>query len=236
MTQKEKLYEQLLIAGNEYKTLIGKSMMAIDIDAIKRAGSFSAYAAMRSLAELKESLADMQAKVKAAKQAKAIEEYFATPEGAARKADLEMQRESNKRAAIKLRDEYIAEAKALIEPTLPKHWKMACSEVEHIYIRLTDPVTGEKVFGHEFELHLNQDWDREDNPRYKITTNMGTMGSFDPIHDFKRISLYKTFADIVSNQSLMEAIQSIMIQANGSRQQFRENMRDIDNQLKNPLA
>lgn len=230
MTQKEKLLKELKELQYDIALESGKPTKQI-------VESHIAWEAKHyTVANLKKEIEHAKANLAKLQQRNQIEKYFATPEGAARKADLEMQRESNKRAAIKLRDEYIAEAKALIEPTLPKHWKMACSEVEHIYIRLTDPVTGEKVFGHEFELHLNQDWDREDNPRYKVTTNMGTMGSFDPIHDFKRMSLYKTFADIVSNKSLMEAIQSIMIQANGSKQQFRKNMRDIDNQLKNQLA
>ena len=236
MTQKEKLYEQILITGNEYKVLIGKSEMTIDIDTIKKDGSFAAYAKMRSLAELKESLADMQIKVEKAKQAKAVEAYFATPEGAARKQELEEERKFNIRANRKLREEYTCKAKAIIEPILPENWKMDCTEVAYINIFLTDPVNGKKVFGHDFEIRLNTDWDKEDKIVYTLTTNIGSMGSFDPIHDFKRVSLYKVFADIVSNRKLMEYLESIMIQADASKQQSRENISNINKQLKNPLA
>lgn len=235
MTQKEKLYEQVLIAENEYKTLKGdKNLYAID--GMKKSGILQINAKDFTLAELKTRLAIAQEQVKVNKQTKAVEEYFATPEGAKRKQELEEQREVNLCVLTSSRDRYVAEAKALIEPILSENWKMDCTEVAYINIFLTDPVDGKKVFGHDFEFRLNTDWDKEDKIVYTLTTNMGTMGSFNPTKDIERVSLYKVFADIVSNRQLIEDLKSIMIQADASKWQSRENIRNIDKQLKNPLA
>lgn len=235
MTQKEKLYEQVLIVENEYKALKGDKHL-VAIEGMKNSGILGMNAKGYSLAELKTRLAIAEKQVEAAKQAKAVEEYFSTPEGAKRKRILEEGREYNIEVMRHNRDYYVAEAKALIEPMLPENWKMYCTEVAYINIFLTNPVDGEKVFGHEFELRLNTEWDKEDKVIYTIASNMGTMGSFDPTRDIERVSLYKVFADIISNKQLIEDLKSVMIQADASKQKSRENIRIINNQLKNPLA
>lgn len=235
MTQKEKLYEQVLIASNEYKQLSGKSEMIVDIEAIKRDGSFSAYAQMRSLVELKETLEDMQAKVKVAKATKAAEEYFATPEGAARKQELEDNLAMEKDSLLFSRQKYREDMKGLILPYLGKDWKVDCSEASNIHIYLTDPVDGKEIFGHSFDLYLYDVIKKDDKLIYNIYASIGSR-TFDVTHDNKYLSLFKTFGDIISNKQLMDDVLSIMLQAKGAKESIQEKIFEIKRQLQNPLA
>lgn len=230
MTQKEKLLLELKELQYDIALENGENpKQIVESDLAREAKHYT-------VADLEKEIECAKSDLEKAQQRNKVEKYFATPEGAAKKEVLEMQLDSYKRAALKLRDEYIAEAKALIEPILPENWSMDCSEVEFIHIRLTDPITGDEVFGHDFELRLRQTWDRkDDNYTYSVDANIGTMGGFNPLKDRKRVSLYKVFSDIVSNDKVIDKLLTIMTQASGSKWQTRENIREIQKQLENPF-
>lgn len=234
MTQKEKLYEQVLIAENEYKALKGDKH-PYAIVGMKNSGILQMNAKAYSLKELKESLANMQAKVEAAKQAKAVEEYFATPEGAARKQELEDNLVWEQDSLLFSRQKYSENMTLLIRPHLDENWKVRCYEASNIYIYLADLVDGKEIFGHSFELHLGYDINKDDKIIYHVDANIGSR-TLNVTHDKDYLSLFKTFADIISNKPLMDDVLSIMLQAKGAKDSIQERISEIKRQLKKPLA
>lgn len=232
MTQKEKLYEQVLIAENEYKALKGRPL--VDIEGMKNRGTFAANAKCFTSAEFKGRLAIAKEQVEAAKQFKAAEEYFATPEGAARKQELEDNLAMEKDSLLFSRQKYSENMALLIMPNLDENWKVKCSEASHICIYLADPVNGKEIFGHSFELHLGYNINKDDKIIYHVDANIGSR-TFDVTHDKDYLSLFKTFADIISNKQLMDDVLSIMLQAKGAKDSIHERISEIKRQLQNPL-
>lgn len=235
MTQKEKLYEQLLIASNEYKQLSGRSEMIVDIDAIKRDRSFYAYAKMSSLSVLKEDLSEMQAKIRDFKATKATEEYFATLEGAKIKDELEAQLAAEKDTLLFNRERYSFIVKNIIATCLEDDWKISGRDASNIHIYQIDPTDGRELFGHEFNLSLGYDVDREDQIIYHIDTNIPS-GSFNATHNKNRVSLYKIFAEIISNKQLMDEILFTMVKAKETEEMIKESISEINMRLDNPLT
>lgn len=233
MTQKEKLYEQVLIAENEYKALKGQSL--VDIEGMKSRGTFAVNAKCFALAELQNKLAIAQESVRATRQAKAVEEYFSTPEGAKRKQELEDNLVMEQDSLLFSRQKYSENMVLLIMPHLDENWKVECLEANHIRIYLIDPVDGKEIFGHNFELHLGYDISRDDKINYHVDANIGSR-TLDVTHDKNYLSLFKTFADIISNKQLMDDVLSIMLQAKGAKDSIHERIAEIKRQLKNPLA
>ncbi len=238
MTQKEKLYEQLLIASNEYKQLSEKSEMIVDINAIKRDSSFSAYAKMHTLSELKGSLYGMKHRIRDLKATKARDEFFATPEGAKIKDELEAQLAEKEDSLLFSLNRHITMIYELIYPHLGENWEVCSDNARYIHFYLLDANHGTRVFGHNFTILLDvkRKCGSDEEIGFAIRTIMGSLCNFDPIKDSKGVSFYKTFAEIVSNQGLIEALKSIMANAYHERKHHEGNIREIKMRLQNSQA
>ena len=233
MTQKEKLYEQVLINNNEYYKLSGESEK--NIDELKKRGIFEVYVKNHTLAKLKESLARSEARIEAAKQAKAVKEYFATPEGAKRKDELEAQLAAEQDTLLFNRERYSVNIRLLLADYLDDKWKLSGREATDIHIYLADPIDGKEKYNLSFDLHLGEQLTRDDKILYHVDANIRS-GYFDANHDGLQILLYKTFADIISNNILMNEVLSLMLQWKGCKEMIEESIREIKNLLANPLA
>lgn len=232
MTQKEKLYEQLLIATNERNALIG--LNPIDIEAEKITRKFSINASVFTIAELKSKIEAMRKAIEKAKTDKVREEYWATPEGAMRKAELENEEAILKGDLLYWGDKYKTDAGKLLRDNLPECWKVKCDDLTYIKIYLTDE-NGLEIFGHNFEIRHSDDYDfNTKTSNYYISSNIGTMGSFDILNDAYRVNLYATYGAILSNKVLITRLLKMTNEWVRIKRALRDKIREINRQIENP--
>ncbi len=224
MTQKEKLYLQLLIASNEYAEL--KSLPTVDIEAMNDGCEFSANAKKYTIAQLNSEIEAMKDKIERTKAEKAREEYWATPAGAKRKAEIEQKLQELEEIAKEARVRYMNQAISILRQVLGERWIIRSTSASQFSIQLTDAMD-KPIFGHDFDI-------RYDEFKKQIRINMGTLGGFDPINNQDRVYLYTTFGTLVSNTALLQELTGTMAEWEGFANSSSEEYYNVAKELKNP--
>lgn len=226
MTRKETLINKLIEKREELNGILGSVMYPTTFDR-------ACVASRSTIAAITKDIENTEALIEKAKAEKAKEAWFATPEGQAWKAEKEVAIEKSK-AAFRASEVQAKEILTiLLRKVLTEEWDIQIRS-NRIEVQLMNE-DGSKVFGHYFDLSLNEDIDwRAEKVTYSLGANIGTMGTFDVLANTNRVKLYTSFASMVGNHDLMVALKASMVSWGKIKNCYREEIEAHREELDNP--
>ena len=239
MTRKETLLTQKYELQNQLRALRGEELRDITLltsgwkfqQAVKDARE---YSLKQEIEQLETAIANQ--KEENEKKAK-TEAYFATEEGAARKAQLEEQ----KIKEINNYNEYcntsLEEMKAWIKEFLGQHWSVKFMTDTCIGFAVWNAETGKFAFGQEIEVNAEQHYFFNDNKEL-FETNVGSTGSFNieerEVGD--RARFYIDLGRFLSDTTKLAQLKNKMFLYAETLADIRDCVRRLNAELENPLG
>ena len=190
MTQKEKLYEEYVIAKNKLNALRGEKLIGGDnIEEFFNSNAFAYYAKSYKKDDINRMIHNVEIAYEDEVEKLRVENYFNTEEGKAEKENLTKQIENG----INERHELIVSATkridSFIKEWLGDDWGCGLVGNSSIQIGMVENIAENKAnhfyFGHTFTLYYNDYFIKKG----RFDMNYGSMGSFSLLDESKESDL-----------------------------------------------
>lgn len=244
MVTKLELLEAVYRTRNKIAEVTGEKLF--DIEALKKSYRFFKEAETSKMYELKERLEGLEKRYKDTIEKKERDlyrdAYYATPEGAEHKKDLEQGIAQLRNAWQRTFQDDVRFLEKRIRQGLGEHWGVInydsrCLNIGVIDMAKTTPENREYFFGQNIEIRY------ERNPfgsgRETYQANCGTCGSFnmeggDQVGE--RALFYAGIGKLFSDKQLVGDIKSFMSLSSLSLKRYNDQMQRLRNELENPTT
>lgn len=236
MTRKETLLLRTYELRNAIRTAKGKTDELYDLEALQNEYSFRRDAQRYKEYELKVRIEELEAGLESVKLEEAAKaeaaRFFATEEGAARKAELEQQKAAAVAELENLEMAKLTGLDIIVKANLGNHWKVTHLSTTCCYI--STMADGKEVFGQGLEIM----YDRKDwftgAPKFEV--NVGSCGSFDMTkHEIgDRARFYMDLGRLLANQSLLETLKKSLFDYAAEMERLYGILEGLNKKLANP--
>ena len=229
MTRKENLRNLYIEKSNELLALQGQTC---------NASHYAPFAGERTINEWEQSIKNVEASIERTRiekeQKAAVDAYFATEEGKARKEALLKEQEATLSAMTELTENREAFFKEWIKEYLGSHWTLRDFCDSRIEFAMVDPKNEEKfVFAQFIEINYGPNWWGKGE---RFETNVGTTGAFSILESEQgdRARYYIDLGKFLSDKKRLEELKAALFAYNSRLKELRQIYLNIEKELANP--
>lgn len=240
MTRKENLLLENYRLTNELNTLRGRTDKMVDLDMLQNSSRFYKEAKESTVSGLTYSNDILRKTIESEKQEMehkaAVEAFYATEEGQARKAALEHQRETAEKGMAEFRAYNEDFFRSWIKQYLGDYWTLRYLCDSRIEFAIVDPHDDSRlVFGQTIEIYFER---RSWSGAERFETNVGTTGTFELLaaEQGDRARFYIDLGRFLSDKKELEEIKELLFGYKDCLDRMHQQLLDIRKELENPAS
>ena len=239
MTRKETLLTRKYELQNELRILRGEQ----PYDLAERTTGWRFHEAVKESREyvLKQDIENLEKSIEKQKaaneRAAATAAYFATPEGAAEKAQLETEKKDAAAAFNAHENERLSQLNAWIKNFLGEYWSVKFLSDDAVDFSIWDADKADFVFGQTIEIRCEKHYYFNHNSE-RFECNVGTTGCFNLEEQIPgdRARFYIDFGRFLTDGSKLTELKNFMFTFHDEREAIRDRVRNANARLDNPLG
>ncbi len=240
MTHKETLLLENYRLTNELNTLRGRTDKNVDLDMIQNSSRFYKEAKESTVSGLTYSNDILRKAIESEKleqeRKAAVDAYYSTEEGQARKAALEQQKETAEKGLEEFRAYNEDFFRGWIKKYLGDYWTLRYLSDLCIEFAIIDPHDENKlVFGQTIEIRFEK---RSWEGRERFEVGVGTTGGFSILESEQgdRARFYIDLGRFLSNKEELEETKQLLFGYKDNLDRMYQNILNIRKELENPAS